>query len=117
MCKAKFTRLTANLLVLLSLLACNESQHTPQKSYLLVDVNALETDQSETGFPEEINRISVEAINDQEELVASSTASGNSASFNLSISFTSRIVKTLLLSWPEIGRYVGNPPDAISNLS
>ena len=74
------------LLITLSLLACNEpSPGDSNKQHLVVDVNALEATSAEESFPDEINQIRIEVINDQEEVVASSSVLGNSASFNLSV--------------------------------
>ena len=90
MCKLSYQcrsiQLVICALAILSLFACNEPGPVDSnKHYLAVEVKALEATSAEESFPDEIDRISVEVINDQEEVVASSSTSDSSASFNLSV--------------------------------
>ncbi len=90
MCKRNYQNRSIQLfiyvLATLSLFACNEpSPSNSNKQYLAVEVKAQKTTSVEESFPVEIDRISVEVVNDQDEVIASSSTADNSASFNLSV--------------------------------
>ena len=90
MCKRSYQCRSIQLficaLAALSLFACNEpSPVDSNKQYLAVEVKALEATSVEESFPDEIDKISVEVVNEQKGVIASSSVLGNSASFSLSV--------------------------------